>query len=63
MTFTDEENEILDFYDQGMSIADLSYCYNRTVYRLKKFLQPMPDGHYIFRQLDEEFDSTVKIET
>jgi hypothetical protein len=53
MVLTDEENEIIEFYDQGMTIEAISYCTGRSVYRLKKFLEPMPKGHYVFRQLDE----------
>lgn len=53
MVLTNEETEILQFYDEGMSIADIAECTGRSFYRLKKFLEPEPKGYYVFRQLDE----------
>lgn len=54
MILTNEEQEILDFYREGASIADISYAYGHTVYRIKKFLANEPDIQplgYIWRRL------------
>lgn len=37
-----ESDEILEFYRSGASIADLSYSFDISVYRLKKFLANEP---------------------
>jgi len=47
-----EEQEIKQFFDEGLSIEDIAFCTGRSVYRLKKFLTPDLD-RYIFRYLDE----------
>lgn len=49
-----EEQEILEFYREGISIRDLSENYGHTVYRLKKFLANEPAIQpvgYIWRSL------------
>lgn len=56
MVLTNEELEIMQFYDEGMSIEDISHCTGRSIYRLKKFLV---EGDYIFRQLDEEIPCQI----
>ena len=53
MVLTKEELEIKQFFDEGLPIQVISECTGRSVYRLKKLLTP-DNGHYIFRQLDEQ---------
>lgn len=51
---TKDEQEILDFYRSGYSIAQLSEVYGHSVYRLKKFLANEPTIEplgYIYRSL------------
>ena len=49
-----EELEIIEFYREGVSIADLSETYGHSVYRLKKLLAnepPIQPLGYIWRKL------------
>lgn len=49
-----EEQEILDFYRQGITLADLSEVYGHSKYMLKKFLANEPAIEplgYIWRSL------------
>ena len=39
---TKDEEEILDFYRSGASLAQLSEVYGVSIYRLKKFLANEP---------------------
>lgn len=51
---TNEEQEILDFYRQGVSLKELSENYGHSIYRLKKFLANEPAIQpigYIWRSL------------
>lgn len=51
---TQDEVEILDFYRSGYSLADISYVYGHSIYRLKKFLTNEPTLEplgYIYRSL------------
>ena len=51
---TNEEQEILDFYRQGVSLKELSENYGHSIYRLKKFLTNEPAIQpvgYIWRSL------------
>jgi hypothetical protein len=51
---TKDEEEILDFYRQGTSIAQLSEVYGHSKYMLKKFLAKEPAIEplgYIWRSL------------
>ena len=51
---TNEEREILQFYREGVSIAQLSEVYGHSIYRLKKFLANEPALQpigYIWRSL------------
>ena len=53
-SMTNEELEILDFYRQGASIAQLSEVYGHSKYMLKKFLAKEPAIQplgYIWRSL------------
>lgn len=51
---TAEEQEILEFYRSGHSLADISYVYGHSIYMLKKFLAKEPTialVGYIWRSL------------
>lgn len=51
---TAEEEEILEFYREGVSIAELSENYGHSIYKLKKFLANEPAIQplgYIWRKL------------
>lgn len=54
MVLTAEENEIIDFYREGMSVSQLAEATGHSVYKLKKLLayEPkiLPAG-YIWRSL------------
>ena len=48
---TDEEQEIIQFYKEGMSIKDIAECTGHKPYRIKKLVQHK--DLFIFRQLNE----------
>lgn len=51
---TRDEEDILDFYRSGATLADLSESYGISIYRLKKFLANEPAIEplgYIWRKL------------
>lgn len=54
MTLSDEEIEIIEFYREGASIANLAEVYGHSIYRLKKLLANEPAIQplgYIWRSL------------
>lgn len=54
MVLNSEELEIIEFYREGMSIAQISEATGHSVYRLKKLLANEPDIQplgYIWRRL------------
>lgn len=57
MVLTKEEQEITDFFSEGITIAQLSEVYGHTKYRLKKLLANDPklkSVGYIYRSLGEK---------
>ena len=54
MELSTEELEVIDFYREGLSIAQIAECTGHSVYRLKKLLANEPALQplgYIWRRL------------